>query len=253
MKLLLALIFISHSTFANDQNLITWTRWNIPPLYIMDGTYKDQGILDRVEKYIKNQLTEYRHRSIETTIQRNFLLTKENPALCNAGMLKLAHVETLLHLSNSYGTVFIDAFIKKAKDSKSIAPKETYLLSDELINPDTTVGIAKPVDPRLTKLIKNKKAIIENITSQKTAFKMLFKDRVDYLVGFPVEANYYSKILNNKKKLVVISVNKKNSAEVAFACSKSRQGREVIKRINQILKNEIHQTELSKIVHSWDN
>ena len=97
--LLPALLLAAASAHADD-GVIEWQLYNQPPLSMLDGANRGQGVLNLgLNKLLLPQLKQYQHRFTEVPIKRLVLALKTQPNACAFGLLKNAEREAFMTYS----------------------------------------------------------------------------------------------------------------------------------------------------------
>ena len=148
------------------------------------------------------------------------------------------------------------------KRSKAELFKNTKIISLEklLENKQLRIGIqsgrsyGKILDPLLEKHKGQKHIYIrEGKGLYESLLKMLMADRIDYILGYPVETIYVGKMLGVDDQVMNIPLQEHlNTYSYGYiACSKTEWGREIIEKINRILRKERPTEHYRSIMERW--
>jgi uncharacterized protein (TIGR02285 family) len=135
--------------------------------------------------------------------------------------------------------------VKRSKlplfDNKKVVSLEELLKNDKL-----RLGIAegrsygKDLDALLKKH-EGQKHVYARAGKElyKGLFQMLMADRIDYLLGYPMEAMYFAGEFGVSNQIVNIALKESDEYRLTYVgCSKTEWGKQVIDRIDEILKKE---------------
>lgn len=247
--------------FAETKELpkITWIRWDDPPIFIFEGPYKGQGVLDVVEKELKQALPQYQHESINANVPRVLKEAEEKSQICNAGWLNTPEWAKYFYFSKpvfvipSNGILLKESHLKDLKNLKTPYGLQEFL--DKKI--DWILGIGRlygeGIDDILKKNNYQKNPKILILPSSLLVHRMLYADRVQYALGYPFEAEYYNELLGNKDNRVVYIPLKDNAdfVEVVVGCPKSPWGEKIIADVNKALTNKALLERNRKGVDRW--
>ena len=85
--------------------------------------------------------------------------------------------------------------------------------------------------------------------------KMLFKDRLGYVLAHPVEAVYQAKLMNRENEIAIINVTETAGDIIVgrVICPKTDWGRKIIKKTNAVLKKKQSTQKIRDFTLKWIN
>lgn len=257
-SLFLILPFLMSPSFAKTESdkTIYWTRWDDPPIFVIDGPFRDKGFLDQVEMSIRSKLPGYEHKNIKSNVLRVLKLAEDKANTCNAGWLDTPEWRKVFHLSKPFSLIPSNGIIMKKKHYKEIAHLEPLSLQKMLDETNLKLGVGrlygKGIDETLQKNNYKKNKKVKQISNSKLVHHMLNADRLDYTLGYPFEAVYYKELFKGKEETIHIPVSENDHyVEVVVACSRTPWGENVIKEVNKLLTQKKIYDEFNVYVDRW--
>ncbi|WP_413294867.1 TIGR02285 family protein [Bdellovibrio sp. HCB185ZH] len=258
-------IFIIASLFplfapgqTKDPQVITWMRWDDPPIFILQGPYQGQGLLDITEKIITKKLPQYSHDSLVSTVQRVLVEAEKGTHACNAGWLDTPEWHKLFYFSKPVFVIPSNGILLKKSKLEEIQSLEPYSLQKFLNKKQIwKLGVGRlygvGIDEVLVKNQYQKNPKIITISTSLKVHQMLQSDRIQYTLGYPFEAVYYNEYLNAKDRVVHLPLtDNKPIVDVVVACPRNEWGKSVIDQVNKVLKNNPEiLDEIRKGVDRW--
>ncbi len=237
---------------GNDWGEIKWYKHDFPPYFILDGQYKDTGILDQVFPSISKNMPEFTHEHFITNNAGYFRRVNNGDDVCVYSFIKTEQREKLLYFSAPYFYILQNAvFIReedKAKFSQYINAKGRISLSKLILNEQINFGVKKSVAygknvdqiiqqnlDRPNVIVRKGKDLTEGL------LKMLSLKRIDYMLAYDESVGFLSKKLNLKTKFMYIPVAEMPENYLIrghMACPKTIWGRAVIDKLNRIIKDK---------------
>lgn len=242
------------ATPALSQMTVTWAKNDFIPFYIQEGSFKNQGISDKLTQFFIKHLPDYTHRIIEMPMERFYQQAQSNNLVCNPLLLKTAEREVFLTYSNkmkpAYAHVLVSTHpIDHPEDGISL---RKFLQDDDHA---LIVQSKRSYGPDLDEIIKE--AISLGRVEPKhyaTAqlFKMMEYKRDIHFLDIENSVTYYRKTHVNDDDLYYIPIQEDRLDRFGYvACTNSAAGRILMQKINAILKREAASPELRSILESW--
>lgn len=252
------LVFVSFATDLKAQNVVVWPQFDIPPLFMSqkDGSFAGAGpaIID----YIKYNMPEYEHKDALASPVKIIQEIQLGRGWVATGLLKTPDREKYLIFSKYPCRLiwWMMAVIRADDRKKMVANGE--------INPENLLSSGKyklgyikgvnygPLNPVIDRYRKT-----ENTSYPSRDFKnqisLLLKKRIDIFFANPLIVYYTSEYQGTAEKIAMFNCKGFNKESMLgyFAAPRNRWGREVIKRIDQILEAGIRSGELKDILANW--
>jgi uncharacterized protein (TIGR02285 family) len=257
--MLVYIIFSVTTAQAESEKTVTWAILDWPPIHILEGEHEGDGIFDAIMEVLKRELPEYDHKELIANPPRFWTYIKKGENFCHA-----ASVVTEERLKHAYFSIPIsfgpsNSIIMKNDTAASLGLSGSVSLVTLLKTPGLTGGI-KP-DRSYGKIVDSilaENRTEENIYEQHSSdygsslFQMLLYGRLDYILEVPVMVAYNEVILNKQGQCVSLEI-KENDPFIfgCVACPKNEWGRNMIDRINEIIKTCRPSKEYREIMEMW--
>ncbi len=139
-------VMILFTPFGISKETITWIRTDFPPMWIIKGKFKKQGINDLTLKLLIKSMKGYKHKmSTGNTSRRNKTL-KNSQSACGLGMLATSARKKFAYFSISHIVVPTQSLFTTRKKSKlfiSLLDNGDISLKNLLKNQNLKLGIAR--------------------------------------------------------------------------------------------------------------
>ena len=225
---------------------ITWVEADFPPIWIMEGSDKGNGILDGFISIYEKNLPEYEHHHVTANITRILSMMKDGQNVCHAGILKSSDRESFIYFSipncitNLHNIVFKKSRMNSlVGDSKSLS-LEAILKSTELklgVSKNNSYGVT--IDKILEKHKENKNILYRSGQDNHLGLlRMLKEDRIDYMIGYPWEIAYIASRMDLRDEIYTVDITELEGQQWILSyvgCTKNEWGRQVIEKLNAIL------------------
>jgi len=240
--------FILLPLFSYSKEVVTWVTWDFKPDFIHEGVYKNQGYVDKHMAYLHKNMPEYKHEFVMVNMGR-LMIELAKPTHC-AAMLWQGYMPEHLIYSTSYSfTPPYGIFTLKDK-IKQFGPEGSLVSLVELLkNKELRLGVLSvyadeikqknsryPVLHKFLKPYLNESNVLQLRTNtNQMNMQYLIKDRVDYVISNPMTAPTEVKLKGLKNDFVFYNlIENPYYKKIASACTNSKVGRAVIKKINQL-------------------
>jgi uncharacterized protein (TIGR02285 family) len=242
------------ATPAFSQTTVTWVKNDFIPFYIQEGSFKNQGISDRLIQFFIKHLPDYTHRTLEMPMERFYLQAQNNNLVCNPLLLKTPEREVFLTYSNKMKPAYAHVLVSIHPIDY---PKEGLSLREFLQNDDHTLIVQskRSYGPHLDQIIK-KATLLGRIEPKHYAtaqlFKMIEYKRDIYFLDIENSVTYYRETHKNHDDLFYIPIQEDQLDRFGYvACTRNALGQTLIEKINNILKREAASPELRSILELW--
>ena len=243
---------------AEEPETITWLVLDLPPLFIIEGPDAGKGIADRLQKMISNGL---KGRRFETRVANASRVAKdlsEENNVCFAG-----EFYGNPHFLTSIPTIALPPhnLIVLKENAHLFGNGEMVSLRSLLDNRKLIFGTAKSrrYGPELDEILRQY-AGARNIYTRsgrdtlEGLLGMLDKQRVHYLIEYPVAIRYAARKAGMWDRLKVIPIEENAEALPiigAVRCSDTPEGRRLIAEINEVLRSIRPTPEYRRIMEDW--
>ena len=225
---------------------ITWAEADFPPIWILKGSDKGNGILDGLTSIYEKNLPEYEHHHTTANIARILSMMKEGQNVCHAGILKSTDRESFIYFSIPNAITSLHKIIvKKSRINSLFGNSKDVSLEALLKNTNLKLGVSKSnsygatIDKILEKY-KEKDTILfrSGQDNHLGLLRMLKEERIDYMVGYPWEIDYIARQIDARDEIAVIDIKEIEGQQWTLSyvgCTKNEWGRRVIEKLNRIL------------------
>lgn len=257
---------ISHPEPEGQNNAIKWYRANFPPVTITEGPDAGSGFFDRVTELLIQHMPEYQHHHYTANFKRIITEMKESKDACCPSLYKTKEREEFIAFSIPAVVVLPNAVITRKSLRSEFQPyldKNNKLALGRLLKEtNLRLGISngRKYSGGIDKVLNQfKHADHISIRSGTDVFKglldMLFYKRVEYIIGYPIEASY---LLNDQEKSNELQIYFIAENDVDFTighvgCPKTEWGEKIIYFVDQILKEYRQTPEYIGYYERWLN
>lgn len=236
------------STVAQDDSQLVWYHAFFPPVTITEGPDQGKGFYDKITQHLIRELPQYDHTLQVANYQRMLQEIKDGSRVCCASLYKTAEREKFTAFSVPVVVVLPNGVTIRKDQQDLFKPYITEageieldrVLQDEKL----LLGVAKGrkysggIDEILAEYANDNNMIKR---SGKDVFKgllgMLAAGRVNYLLGYPVEAQYLAEKAGYRDQILFHPVAGTNQSYTLgyVGCPDTPWGRGVIDNINKVL------------------
>lgn len=240
--------------FAEDE--IYWFKFNFPPVYILEGEHKGEGILDGITDLVTQRLSNYKHSVRRANAKRIIVDFKHGKNACTIGMIKNEQRAKVGYYSSLPTTLLSPLhFVIRKEDQKRFGSANILSLEKLIQDKSLILGLASKVS-----FGKELDAIIAKHKNEKHIFfrgaiaglvQMLVKERVDYMITYQWVAKYLTRP-EQREKISFIAIKEARDPIVYHAiCSKTDWGQNVIKEIDRLLVQERAKEKYRTCMERW--
>ncbi|MDM8523490.1 TIGR02285 family protein [Desulfococcaceae bacterium HSG8] len=255
--LLLTLLFPAF-LFAGDT--ITWVIVDYPPVYIIEGEKKGEGILDNITELVTEKLPEYEHSISVANIRRTMADFEKGEKVCTIGMIKTEERKKIAHYSTLPSTFLTpNSLMIRKEDRERFGNTEVVSLEKLLRDKSLKLGLAskishgKGLDPIIEKYKHQENIFFRKGNDIVTGLiRMLLKKRIDYMICLPWVATYLLEP-EEREKVLFISAQESHRETIVYysLCSKTDWGRQVIEKVDAILQKERPTERYRSCIEKW--
>lgn len=241
----LFVLMVLHIPQAYARDTITWAVADYAPYIILSGPDKGRGISDEIISLLKGNIIGYDHKILVTeNVLRALNELRSGRNVCTTPFLKTPEREAYLYFSAVPSTISpAPGIVAKKKNLHKLGKGKKLSLEKLLKNGKLILGVTegrsytRGIDELLRKH-RGQKNIESRIGGDvyKGLMLMLKADRVDYIIGTPLETYYLAREYGMSKDIAFVPVREGSEYFMGYvACAKTPAGMEVIRNVNSVL------------------
>lgn len=245
----------------SDDN-ISWICRNFPPVFIEDGPDAKKGYGDFVVQLLINNLEGYKHDFIKCNMKRSLILLKNQEKVSHPAILKRSDRENYIEFSIPAYVLLPNGVIILKNNLNKFSPymndKEQFLLENAITQSELKLGIligrayGGIIDKILTKYKNHRNISVIHNEENVHLHKMLKAKRIDYTIGYPIEGQYFAKIIKSSENLLCLPVDGMPEYYKGYiGFPKNDWGKKNIKKINSIIEKNRNTTEYHAAYEYW--
>lgn len=247
-------VLLSTATNALAKEKITWGVPHAAPNQIVDGPDKGRGIRDQIQQLLQERLAQFEHQTVVATFPRIQTEMKRGELWCFVGSPRSPALEEFAVFSIPAQLSLPRRIIVKKKDLARFAAfgalSMEALLADGSMQ--TSFGRGVSFGPGIETLLTKYQPHVH--ADDTDALRMLLAGRIDYLYVFPVFAMYTARQLSHEGELVGLPFAEMTDAVLGrVMCPNSELGRQVIREVDILLKEERPKARYRQIMESWQD
>ncbi|NWN49984.1 TIGR02285 family protein [Pseudomonas sp. MAFF 301514] len=246
---------------ANAEDTLIWLLRDLPPLTIFEGPRKGQGALDQLLPRLIEHLPEYRHQVLHVNRARGTQMLRERTFTCDPSLLWTAERARYVVFSSQAFVVASNGITIRRSQQGAMAAyisQGQFDLQALLDAHEARVGATAErsygpvIDAQLKQADTHSLALHYGNDALGSLLQMQRLGRLEAVLGYWPEIRYHAMqqgIASDDLSFYPI----KGSApyqRTHIGCSDTPQGREAIKRIDQVLR-EIPLQEVQQSYASW--
>jgi len=260
---LFIILFIFPTVSAIAKPHIEWAKYQLPPVFISQGEYEDQGMADEVFNFMQARLTAYSHSnylSPGVRVMRDF---KRKALICTAltnkkgreAFMLFSKPITVLPSHNLHylaNNPKLTTVLGKARVKGTISLEQLLAGSNSLI---VGINTHRSFGDRLNDIVAHYKQQVEHLdetTSTAELITMLQTRRIDLTIELPFISYFVIRTTNNTAPIHIEPLLESAPFVKAYiACSNNNAGREVISGLNKIIDQHRDTKAYQKIYEDW--
>lgn len=242
-RLLAILLSLIYSLNSYAQNTIYWQTYHRPPAAFTTGEYQGQGFAQQILTLIINQMPNYKHEIVVTTLARAVADIKANKYSCHPALIETKQRKEFMLFSqasllNPTGRIIgqvnlIKPFLENGKVNLTKLLQQSPLTLAHI----NKRSYGQKIDNILKNNLNDRQIFQVQDIELTRVFKMIERKRLDFVIAYPHEISYY---INNN-----VSTNRLGIYQIAgipaytlssVACPKTPWGQQAISDINQALR-----------------
>lgn len=255
--LALGFALLSGRSVADERPLVTWYVLDFPPVYILDGPLKGQGIGDKSIAYYNERIPEFRYRRVLVGLERALAAIAELDGACMGGLTKTEEREKKLLFSQSNllvpasGLVVLKTMAHRYQPflNESGEVRLELLLADTDLVPGVSSG--RDYGDNINAFISARKGDIFATPNLEMATLML-RGRFDYSFAVGYEPGYHFRLARAPDGYLTFPVVGEVGLERAYVvCHDGPLGRQIIGRINEVAADPTARAALQYFLAEW--
>jgi len=257
--LLITLLWSScFATLGYAGDTVTWTYFSYPPLYVLENDKDPTGFGFDIMNLAISAVPEYKHVVRKIPIKRfSEQMKTGKDCICSYGMIKTPDREKWAIFSYPCRVIIPRMIVIRKNDSAKFGGGSAVSLSKLMKNEKLTLLLKKGTryGERIDNIL-NKISGLDNITYLysdelgRQALEMLIAHRGDYFLSLS-STTYDAEKLGYADKIALIPIEDETYLTGSVACSKNERGRQVIEKVNRMLRKEIESGKIYQILSRW--
>lgn len=254
---------LSFCSVTEAKTMVQWVAMDLPPIFVVQGEFKDQGIVDEQIKIYMRELSGFEHTKLQASPQRvSELIVRDKTGLyCSGAFLPLPGTSSPkdFYMSEPVHIVPPNVLLVRADIASSLKRTKGRVSLSEILKekkykiafiPGRPYGGA--VNALLDQHKDSKQLYPVAHAGQDAVLKMVDSNRVDMALGYSMEANFYKKsgALKTLIQGVPLAENPENYGYFV-ACNKHPEGKKVIDQVNRVLQSLRTKPEFCKGYSVW--
>ena len=246
------------------QETIQWLTIDFPPLFVMEGEFKGQGMADQSTALMQSLLPDNRHHNVKSNTKRA-LKELEKGGTCFNGAFKNAQRDAVAQ----FGVINLvipahHLVMRKSIYDQYFSGQQKVSFEQMLKDDKLRFGYAaersygQPLSNIIDKYKNNRKLLTyEGGNISGNLLGMLMKDRVDYIVEYPWVISYEMAMSRQDQKHNIAHVQIEELGDqqflaAGFYCSqKDGFGERIVKQLVPALQKEMSTTRYRGFVERW--
>ena len=244
---------------AIGKETILWQTYHRPPGTFNYGENKGQGFVQKTLQLLIDKMPEYQHEMPATTLARAISDIKSGHKVCHPALYITPEREANMYLSNASILNPTNRIIAKLDTVAPFLENNRVNLEKLLHHESLTVGhvqgrsYGQAIDNIFNTHSQKKKLLpLQNIDLARI-FKMVELNRVNVTIAYPFEIQHYLK--SNPQAKVQLSAFPIANIPLydvgSVACPKNAWGKQVIQKVNTILKEIKPTIEYQQALTTW--
>jgi len=239
-----------------DHETVEWVVADRPTSYILDGPDKGKGAVDGLYALLFRYLPEYEHKTINMTFGRVLQTMKSGQNLCAVGFRdqereKVAYFSIPAIISLPFAVV-----AKKGRIEQFYGDIDSVSIEKLLADKRLRGGVMQKrsygdIDGIIKKYEESR--VLHTLTPNSDIVQMLLSDRLDYVIEIVSFAKYRAKHSGKEKEITSFPIREyRQQVLVAHVfCTKNEWGRQMIQKINQIIRRERTSPSYIEFMERW--
>lgn len=260
---LLIILLFSCPVAAFAKSEIEWAKYQLPPVFINHGEFRNKGMGDAIFNFLQIRLNNYTHAnymSVGVRIMRDFKL---KPLVCSAMTSKKGREEFMI-FSKPITVLPSHNLHFRAKNPKLLPILENSridgIISFEHLlasSANLIIGLNthRSFGDKLNDILKLYAQQVQNLdetTNTAELLNMIDSQRIDLTLELPFISYFVSRSANITGPIAIEPLAESaNFVKAYIACSNNAAGQMSINAINQIIVNERNSKAYQQLFENW--
>lgn len=239
-------------------NTLMWRLADLSPTYIRSGKYQGQGNGEGIIDILSKNLPDYTHTREYMPVARFLRITKRGDNYCYPSFQKNNEREETLYFSiPALVTPGFQVAIRKQDWQSKFKGAGRISFASLLQNKNLVLGIfpGRSYSPALDGILNAfaKKHVFHRqaMDTSKGLVKMLARNRIDYMIIKSPSLQWELTLLNNDEIIGLPIIETPPFYIGHVVCTKNEWGKQVIEKVNRILKRERNTKAYRHVVERW--
>jgi uncharacterized protein (TIGR02285 family) len=243
---------------------IIWYTFDMPPIHIPSGPYKDQGFNDLKGNIFREEMKNYSHTVKVANVKRIINDIAEKGNVIGVSMLKTPEREKVIEYSVPHSLNFTYVIMIEKDRVKEFQPYLTVngsVMLEKLITESSlklNLSLGRSYSAFIDEILK-KYPTHNNITYRTSSdgllegiLKMILARRADYTIAFPQEAYYLAKIMDKTESFVSLPIEGMHKYDLGYTVvPKNEWGRKILNELNPIILKHRNTRKFRGYAESW--
>lgn len=235
-------LFFPSALFSSETEEITFIRVNFPPLWIVDGALKGQGIADAGEELLKKEFDQFkfRHQDVNVARAERFMTTKGGKTYCAAphgkGFFKDTLESKIWVAISGHVLVSTEEFISTIGSDTNLTNEKKQLVLKNFLDTKKYSGLVAKEQkyPIVDSLIAPfRKGLIKDVAAPDMLglYKMVLGKRADYTFQYESTVRYLQK-LDHEMSFITMEELNLHKVVIVVGCNDTPLARKFLKAID---------------------
>jgi len=245
---------------TSDSTILTWHRFQAPPIMIVKGQDENNGIIDSIREILQKDIKGFDHQEIQLPYKRFLLYAREKLNVCTPYLFKTPEREDYLIYSKpvvifpGFEIIMHKNLHARLDHAPSLSLEQlfgTYLMR---LATNKVRAYSKTIDPIVQKY-EDQKLVSRHTGSTTLIFRLLSAERADFMIDFPNRILYWAKELQvDPYDYVSVPIKEDYTNATSYvACPKTPWGQKVINQVNASLEKHVQTDEYLRILKRWSH
>ena len=259
LSLLLSFLYVTISATAGfAEETVTWAYFSYPPLFVTDKHKDPEGFGFDIINLAISSMPEYEHSLKKIPIKRFMEQMKAGKdCVCSYGMIRTRDREKWALFSYPCRIIMPRMVVIRKRDLERFGRGSPVSLSELIEDESLTLLLKRGTryGKRIDRILNEHRGspnitylYSDNLGQQ--ALKMLMAGRGDYFLSLS-STTYDAEKLGYADRIALIPIEGESYLTGRVACSRNETGKRIIERVNEMLRKEIPNGRIYRILSRW--